>query len=125
MNDALLRLLLIIIAAVTLVSGLSQLVAPEFVLGIIGGDTSVAVQHTFATVGMFMVITGAMFLQSLLRQSTEPVIPLWIGIQKTLAAVLVYWGVQRGVFGTLALGVAAFDLVSGLLAFWFVKRLGK
>lgn len=125
MNDALLRLLLIIIAGVTVISGLSQMIAPEFVLGIIGGDASVAVQHTFATVGMFMVITGAMFLQSLLRQSTEPAIPLWIGVQKILAAGLVYWGVQRGVFGNLALGVAAFDLVSGLFAFWFVKRLGK
>lgn len=125
MNDALLRLLLIIIAGVTVISGLSQMIAPEFVLGIIDGNASVDLQHTFSTVGMFMVITGAMFLQSLLRQSTEPAIPLWIGVQKILAAVLVYWGVQRGVFGNLALGVAAFDLVSGVLAFWFVKRLGR
>ena len=125
MNDALLRLLLIIIAGLTVISGLSQMIAPEFVLGIIGGNASVDLQHTFSTVGMFMVITGAMFLQSLQRQSTEPAIPLWIGVQKILAAVLVYWGVQPGVFGNLGLGVAAFDLVSGVLAFWFVKRLGR
>ena len=125
MNDAVLRLLLIMIAAITVISGAAQLIAPKFVLGIIGGDGSVAVQHTFATVGMFMAITGALFLQSLLKQSKEAAIPRWIGVQKLLAAALVFWGVQRGVFGDLALGVAAFDLVSALLAFWFLARIGK
>ena len=88
-------------------------------------NATVPVQHTFATVGMFMVITGAMFLQSLLARSTERAIPLWIGVQKVLAAALVGWGVSRAVFGPLALGVAGFDLASGLLAFLFYSRIGK
>jgi uncharacterized protein YjeT (DUF2065 family) len=124
-NDALIRLLLLIVAAVTVVSGLTQLIAPAFVLGMIDGDASAASQHLFRTVGMFMAITGAMFVQSLLRHSTEPSIPLWIGVQKLAAAVLVGWAVARGLFGPLALGVAAFDLASGLLALLFLSRLGR
>jgi hypothetical protein len=47
---------------------------------------------------MFMVITGAMFLQSLLTRSAEPAIPFWIGVQKMAAAALVAWAVYRGLF---------------------------
>jgi len=125
MNDAVIRLLLLVVAALTVVSGLTQMVAPGFVLGIIDGDASAASQHLFRTVGMFMAITGAMFVQSLLRNSAESAVPLWIGVQKLAAALLVCWAVARGLFGPLALGVAAFDLASGLLAWLFVARLGK
>ena len=67
MNDALIRLLLILIAATTAVTGLAQLVAPAWVLAFIAPKPDALAAHFFATVGMFMVITGAMFLQSLLR----------------------------------------------------------
>ena len=125
MNDTFIRLALIVIAGVTIATGAAQMIAPATMLGMIGADQSIAVQHTFSTVGMFMVITGAMFLQSLLKRSTERAIPLWIGVQKTLAAALVAWGVSRGVFGSLAYAVAGFDLASGLLAFLFLSRIGK
>lgn len=125
MNDTFIRLALIVIAGITILSGAAQMAAPATMLNIIGSESSTPVQHTFTTVGMFMVITGAMFLQSLLRRSTEPAIPLWIGVQKILAAALVAWGVSRGVFGSLAMGVAGFDLASGLLAFLFLSRIGK
>ena len=125
MNDAVIRLLLILIAAATVASGLTQMVAPGFVLDMIGGDTGAAAQHLFRTVGMFMLITGAMFLQSLLRWSMEPAIPLWIGVQKVAAFALVVWGVQQGLFGPLAYGIAGFDLFSGLLAWLFLARLKK
>jgi uncharacterized protein YjeT (DUF2065 family) len=125
MNDALIRLALIVIAAVTVVSGLTQMVVPAFVLDMIGSDTSAPSQHLFRTVGMFMAITGAMFLQSLLGWSKEPAIPLWIGVQKVAAAALVGWGIMRGLFGPLAIGVAAFDLFTGLLAWLFLARLSK
>lgn len=125
MNDALIRLVLIVIAAVTIVSGLTQLIAPGKVLEFIARDTAALSAHLFATVGMFMVITGAMFLQSLLKRSTETAIPFWIGVQKAAAAVLVGWAVVRGLFAPLSLGVAAFDAASGLLAFVFWNRLPR
>jgi hypothetical protein len=125
MNDTLIRLLLILIAAATVVSGLVQMVAPGFVLGVIGADATAPSQHLFRTVGMFMLITGAMFFQALLSQSKEPAIPLWIGVQKLAAAALVGWGVYAGLFGALALGVAGFDLITGILALLFLSRLSK
>jgi hypothetical protein len=125
MNDALIRLVLIVIAAITAVSGLAQLVAPAKVLEVIARDPGALSAHLFATVGMFMVITGGMFLQSLLKRSAEPAIPFWIGVQKAAAAVLVVWAVYRGLFMPLSLGVAAFDAVTGIIAFVFWSRLPR
>lgn len=125
MNDALLRLALILIAAITVLSGLAQMFAPGFVLNLVGGDTATVSRHMFATVGMFMFITGAMFLQSLWKRSREPAIPLWIGVQKLAAAVLVGLGYTKGFFGVLGLAVAGFDLFSGVLALWFLYRINE
>ena len=125
MNDSLLRLILLVIAAITVVSGLGQLLMPELVLTLIGGDTAPATAQGFATVGMFMAVTGAMFCQHLWRRSSDTVIPFWIGMQKTAAAILVGLGVSRGLFAPLALAVAGFDLLSGVLAFVFVARLRR
>ena len=125
MNDSLLRLILLVIAAITVVSGLGQLLMPELVLTLIGGSTAPATAQGFATVGMFMAVTGAMFCQHLWHRSTDTVIPFWIGVQKTAAAILVGLGVSRGLFAPLALAVAGFDLLSGVLAFVFVARLGR
>ncbi len=123
MNDALLRLALIVIALITLVTGLSQWVAGDFVLGMVTTSTEPAAVHLFRTVGMFMFITGAMFLQSLLKRSNESAIPLWIAVQKFSAAALVTLAWHQGLFVTMALFVAGFDFLTGLLAFIFWRRL--
>ena len=125
MNDALIRLLLIVIAGITVLSGASQLVAPGAILAIIATSADGTAPHLFATVGMFMVITGALFLQSLLNHSRERTIPFWIGVQKLAAAVLVCLGWYNGFFAPIALGVAGFDAVSGVLCFVFWRRLGS
>ena len=125
MNDALIRLLLILVAVVTVVTGVAQLAAPAWVLAFIATAPGALGLHFFATVGMFMVITGAMFLQSLLARSAEPAIPFWIGMQKIAAAVLVSWAVMRGLLTPLAYAVALFDAVSGVIAFIFWNRLPR
>lgn len=125
MNDALIRLLLILIATATTVTGFAQLVAPAWVLAFIARNPDALSAHFFATVGMFMVVTGAMFLQSLLKRSAEPAIPFWIGIQKAAAAALVGWAVMRGLLVPLACGVAAFDAVTAAIVFLFWYRLPK
>jgi len=125
MNDALIRLLLILVAVVTIVTGVAQLTAPAWVLAFIATAPGALGLHFFATVGMFMVITGAMFLQSLLARSAEPAIPFWIGMQKIAAAVLVSWAVMRGLLTPLAYAVALFDAVSGVIAFIFWNRLPR
>lgn len=125
MNDTFIRFALLAIGIITVMSGLGQLLAPGMVLSLIGGDTAPAATQGFATVGMFMMVTGAMLCQHLWRRSAEPTVPFWIGVQKVAAAALVGLGVSRGLFGPIALGVAAFDLVSGLLAFVFVGRIRR
>lgn len=125
MNDALLRLILIVIAAITLISGATQMVAGGWVLGIIATSATGPEIHLFQTVGMFMVITGAMFLQSLVQRTDAPAISLWIAVQKFAAAVLVFIGWTKGYFIWLALGVAVFDFATGVLAFIFWRRLPR
>ncbi len=125
MNDALIRVLLIAIALITIGSGLAQWIAPSFVLSVVATSGGPLPAHLFATVGMFMVITGAMFLQSLWRRSRESAIPLWIGLQKLAAACLVAWAVLKGQFAALALSVAIFDAVSAALALIFWQRLPR
>ncbi len=125
MNDALLRLVLIVIAAITLVSGAAQMVAGEFILSIIATSAEGPVVHLFQTVGMFMVITGAMFCQSLIQRTDASAISLWIAVQKFAAAVLVFIAWMKGYFLWLALGVAVFDFVTGVLAFIFWRRLPR
>jgi uncharacterized protein YjeT (DUF2065 family) len=123
MSESMLRLVLIAIAAVTVLSGLTQWLAPGFVLSFIATDADALSRQLFATVGMFMVITGAMFFQSLRAGSYEPAIPLWISAQKIFAAALVGYAVYHEVFMRLSLGVAAFDALSGILAFIYWRRL--
>lgn len=123
MNDALLRLALIVIAGITALSGALQLVAPGVVLGVVATSAEPFAAQLFATVGMFMLITGALFLQSLVAHSRERAIPLWIGVQKFAAAILVWLGWSNGFFVVITLGVAGFDAVTGALCLVFWRRL--
>jgi hypothetical protein len=125
MSSSPIRNLLIIIAAITVLTGLTQLVAPNLVLSFIAADHSALGAHFFATVGMFMIITGAMFLQSLLARSTERAIPFWIGVQKAAAALLVGWAIMRGLLSPIAATVAAFDAITAVLTFMFWHRMQR
>jgi len=110
-----LRQVVAAIAALTVVSGATQLVAPGFVLDIIGADPDDTSRHFFAIVGMFMVIVGGVLVHGLLRPPTPAYVALWCGLQKFGAAAAVGLGVLNDVFGPLALAVAGFDLLSGVL----------
>jgi len=123
MNDALMRLLLIIISGITVVSGAAQLFFGEAILNIIAYSASPDATHLFATVGMFMVVTGGLFFHSLVTRTGERVVSIWIAVQKLAAAVLVTLAWKNGIFAPLSLGVAGFDLFTGILAFLFWKRL--
>ena len=124
LKQDLLRKVLLLIAAVTVVSGLIQLIAPGFVLGFIGGETSASGNHSFGIVGMFMVLFGGLLIHALLAEKPPPVAVLWCGLQKFGAAVAVTMGVMRDLFSWLAMGVGLFDLLSGvlILIFWFRLR---
>lgn len=103
------------IAALTVVSGGVQLVAPGFVLDLVGGDSDDTSRHFFAIVGMFMVVVGGLLLHGLLQPPVPTYVALWCGLQKLGAAAAVGLGVANDIFGGLALLVAGFDLLSGVL----------
>ena len=108
-------LVLVVVAWITVASGAAQLIAPGFVLSLLGAPEDAATQQLFATVGMFMVVVGGLLLTTLSRLRHDPDVVLWAAVQKVGAAVAVVVGVARGVFDALALGVAAFDLVTAVL----------
>ena len=116
------RLALLAIAAITVLSGAAQLLAPGVVLHVVGGEATRATTHFFAIIGMFMVLFGGLMWQALRAPTPQPIPLFWAALQKVGAAVAVGLGVSRGLFGALALTVASFDLFSGLLALWYWNR---
>ena len=119
------KLALLAIAAITVVSGAAQLVAPGVVLHVVGGEATPATMHFFAIIGMFMVLFGGLMWQAL-RAPVPMAIPLfWAALQKVGAALAVGLGVSRGLFGPAALTVASFDLFSGILALWYWNSIRK
>ena len=121
----LLRRLSMAIALITMVSGTTQLVWPERVLGFMAAEATATSQHFFAIVGMFMLLFGAMLWQAACSLRSQPVAIFWSGIQKIGAVLAVGLGIMYGIFSPLAWLVAGFDLLSGLiiLAYWQGERL--
>ena len=119
--EKLLYWLLVLISIATIVSGIVQIFAPGFILGMVGAEITAATRQCFATIGMFMFLFGGMMLQVLLsRQMIAPVF-LWAGLQKIGAFVAVGIGVMNHVFSPMALLVASFDLLSGILVFVYMR----
>ncbi len=112
------RVLVAAIAAITVLSGAVQILFTGWDLELLDADSAPASRHFFAIVGMFMVLFGGMVLHALRAPRSLPVVLLWGGLQKFGASVAVALGVVTGVFSPLALGVAAFDLVSGAIYLW-------
>jgi hypothetical protein len=121
-RDWLFRFLLVMGAA-TLATGLVQLTAPTFVLGLLRADVSGIGPYLFRIVGMFMALFGGLIVQSLLDPRHHPVAIQWSGIQKVGAGIAVAIGVMTGAFRTLAWSVSLFDLASGILLFVYLKRI--
>lgn len=119
-----LRLVLVLIGAVTVLTGVCQLFAPGPVLELLSADSTAISRHLFATVGMFMVVVGGLLVQGLLSPAPPPYLLFWAGLQKFGAFVLVGIGVVRDLFGPLALLVAFFDLATALLCWLMGRRVG-
>ncbi len=113
------RTLLRGIGAITAATGVLQAAVPQATLGRLKADDSPTARHFFGTVGMFMACTGGV----LLARPAEPAVVLMTAAQKLGASAAVGLGVRRGLLSPLALGVAGFDALSGLLALDYWRRL--
>ena len=118
-----LRLIIILISIATMLSGITQVIAPAFVLDIIGADINPASKYFFGIVGMFMTLFGGMMLHALYSVHRNDAAVLWASFQKLGAAIAVGAGIFLGIFNGLALSVALFDLASGLIFLWYYRTL--
>lgn len=107
--------LLVFISFATAVSGLIQMIMPVLILSIIQGEQSAANLHSFAIVGMFMLLFGLMLLHALLSKIHHPLPVFWAALQKFGAFVAVALGISQGLFSPLTWAVSLFDLASGIL----------
>ena len=122
MKTGVLYWVLLIIAVSTLISGLIQLINPSFVLGIVSAEQTATARHFFGIVGMFMALFGGMLLQTLMGAGQSGIVILWSGAQKLGASAAVGIGVLNHIFSSLALAVAGFDFLSGLLIFAYLWK---
>lgn len=115
---------LVVIAAITLLSGCVQVLWPAPILGMLATPRSPVALHLFGLVGMFMALFGGALLHALLAPRSSPIVVLWAGLQKLGAVAGVGIGVAHGIFAPPALAVTVFDLASGalILAYWWGMR---
>ena len=116
------RLIILLISIATLFSGAMQVVAPAFVLNFVGAEIDTNTKQLFATIGMFMFMFGGMMVHALYHEDNNRVVVIWSGLQKLGASVAVFVGIFNGTFILLAAGVAVFDLLSGLLFFYYLRK---
>ena len=119
--NKLLNFLVISISIATVISGLTQVIAPGFVLDFIGGEITDTSKHFFAIIGMFMTLFGGLMLHSVYSAHPQKPAILWSAFQKLGAFAAVSLGVMNDLFGSIAYGVAFFDLFSGLLFLYYLK----
>jgi hypothetical protein len=114
---------LVIIAGLTIFSGLFQIVAPGIELRLLAAEDTPSSEHLFGTIGMFMVLFGGVFLGALLSPADQSLVVFWGSLQKFGASIAVGLGVMHHVFSPLALLVASFDFGSGILGMWYWVRI--
>jgi hypothetical protein len=110
---------LVVIAGLTIFSGLFQVLATGFELRLLSAEATPTSLHFFGIVGMFMVLFGCAFLNALLCGTDQPMVVFWCSLQKFGASAAVGLGVLHHIFSPLALLVASFDLCSGILGIWY------
>ncbi len=110
-------------AVITTVSGAMQMLRPGFVLGTISRDQTPLGRQLFATVGMFMAVSGATLHRTLAPTRPDPQLLKWAASQKLAASLAVGIGVKHGLFRRRALGVATFDLASAIACFAYARSL--
>lgn len=119
------KIILLLIALITIFSGLGQIVMPATILHFIGGDISAANQHSFGIIGMFMVLFGGMVLHTFYEPNTSKTVLIWAALQKLGAGIAVILAIQKGLFNSLAYAVAIFDLLTAGLFYLYIKKTFK
>jgi hypothetical protein len=118
-----LRLIVEVIAALTIVSGAVQMIWPGAVLVLVGGESTATSRHFFGIVGMFMVLFGGLALHGIVVRSLPAL--AWSTLQKVGAVAAVVLGIRHEIFSSTALLVAGFDFVSAVFLAAYSWRVGR
>lgn len=113
------QILIVLISLATLLSGAVQMIAPGFVLKIVGAESTLTTRHFFAIVGMFMCLFGALMLWTVYQAKPATGTVMICALQKLGASAAVALGIGGGVFQMPAAGVALFDGISGILFIYY------
>jgi len=119
------KIWVLLISVITFISGLAQILAPAIVLKFIGAEITVSTMQLFSTIGMFMCFFGGMMLQALYSPDENRIAIYWSAVQKFGASIAVIIGVAKGLFTTIALAVALFDVFSGFILIYYIISLKK
>jgi hypothetical protein len=116
--------LVVAISAVTVLSGAVLILWPGSVLGFFGCEQSTTTMHFFGVVGMLMALFGGALLNALFSGRNAPIVVLWCGLQKSGGVIGMLIGIAHGIFSPMGWLLAGFDLVSALLIFAYLFRVG-
>lgn len=111
--------LLILIAIITILSGLAQIILPETALSLTGISATAEAVYLFRLVSLLTLLFGGMLLHAMLSGQNRSVPLLWAGLQKVLSAAAVMLAVVSGLLpANNTLLVAGYDFVAGVFLLW-------
>jgi hypothetical protein len=120
-----LRITNLVIAIITVISGLMQLIAPSFVLGMVGVQINPTTEQLFATIGMFMIMFGGLMVHATYSIGQNGAAVLWAALQKIGASLAVFIGIFHHLFAPVAALVASFDFVSFILLIIYYRNISR
>lgn len=112
-------LIMIAVAAITLLSAAAQVVAPARALSTLGlrADQSAILMLILAS--SFSAVFGAAHLQTVLSRQRNRTILLWVALAKFCGPLVLGVAVIRGIAATAAVWIAAYDTLAGVLVLWY------
>lgn len=111
--------IVVAIAAITILTALGQIAAPETALNFMGVTPSAETVFLFRLTSLFTGLFGGMLFQSRLSGRDETTILLWVSLQKILGSIGLALGALNGTLSTQVLVVAAYDFIAGLFLAWY------
>ncbi|WP_158799754.1 patatin [Pedobacter sp. L105] len=112
--------IIILISIVTLITGVTQILAPAFLLRLLGAEVSLATIQIFGIIGMFIAIFGGMLIHANLTSSFDSRAILWSSFQKFGASIAIFASICTGLFAPIAALAGAFELISGLFFLYYL-----
>lgn len=111
------------VAAVTILSAAFQIVAPDRALGTMGIAPTPELALFLTLASLLTATFGAAMLHTVWTRRLDRAVVFWAGVAKLWGPAVLALGVARGLVGSTALLVAAYDLAAGVFTLWYASTL--